>query len=127
MQAVDLYVLERAFISTHEDAEPLVNEVMRAYKVRKNEVINRVAHARSVKYIICSITRLQTCFATKISISQLKCRCFRYWKKHLDPPLCRVFATDFKCGAPNTGSSGMCPRTIPALFRPPALLGIGLL
>lgn len=34
VQAVDLYVLERAFISTHENAEPLVNEVMRAYKVR---------------------------------------------------------------------------------------------
>ncbi|CAM9164695.1 unnamed protein product [Ascophyllum nodosum] len=32
-KAVDLYVLERAFISTHEDAEPLVNEVMRAYKI----------------------------------------------------------------------------------------------
>ena len=32
-QAVDLYVLERAFISTHENADPLVNEVMRAYKV----------------------------------------------------------------------------------------------
>lgn len=32
-QAVDLYVLERAFISTHEDSEPLVNEVMRTYKV----------------------------------------------------------------------------------------------
>lgn len=34
MQAVDLYVLERAFISTHENSEPLVNEVMRSYKVR---------------------------------------------------------------------------------------------
>lgn len=33
MQAVDLYVLERAFISTHANSEPLVNEVMRAYKV----------------------------------------------------------------------------------------------
>ena len=32
-QAVDLYVLERAFISTHEDSEPLVNQVMRTYKV----------------------------------------------------------------------------------------------
>ncbi|CAM9135639.1 unnamed protein product [Ectocarpus sp. 13 AM-2016] len=31
-KAVDLYVLERAFISTHENADPLVNEVMRAYK-----------------------------------------------------------------------------------------------
>ncbi|CAM9352408.1 unnamed protein product [Scytosiphon promiscuus] len=31
-KAVDLYVLERAFISTHENSEPLVNEVMRAYK-----------------------------------------------------------------------------------------------
>lgn len=32
-QAVDLYVLERAFISTHEDSEPLVAEVLRTYKV----------------------------------------------------------------------------------------------
>eukprot|EP00903_Cladosiphon_okamuranus_P019897 g18288.t1 len=31
-KAVDLYVLERAFISTHEDSESLVNEVMRTYK-----------------------------------------------------------------------------------------------
>lgn len=34
-QAVDLYVLERAFISTHENSEPLVHEVMRTYKVRR--------------------------------------------------------------------------------------------
>lgn len=38
MQAVDLYVLERAFISTHENSEPLVTEVMRAYKVQAGRV-----------------------------------------------------------------------------------------
>ncbi|CAM9846845.1 unnamed protein product [Hapterophycus canaliculatus] len=31
-KAVDLYVLERAFISTHENSEPLVSEVLRTYK-----------------------------------------------------------------------------------------------
>eukprot|EP00937_MAST-01D_sp_MAST-1D-sp2_P005166 g5166.t1 len=30
-KAVDIYVMERAFISTHPHSEPLVNEVLRAY------------------------------------------------------------------------------------------------
>lgn len=42
-QAVDLYVLERAFISTHANSEPLVTEVMKAYKVR-------IVHYSTVRY-----------------------------------------------------------------------------
>eukprot|EP00904_Undaria_pinnatifida_P003032 jgi/Undpi1/1272/HiC_scaffold_11.g04664.m1 len=48
-KAVDLYVLERAFISTHEDAEPLVNEVMRAYKAssrKADATLHKLAEVR---------------------------------------------------------------------------------
>lgn len=33
-KAVDLYVLERAFASTHPDSEPMFSSVLKAYEVR---------------------------------------------------------------------------------------------
>lgn len=48
-KAVDLYVLERAFISTHQNAEPLVNEVMRAYKAssrKADATLHKLAEVR---------------------------------------------------------------------------------
>ncbi len=49
-RAVDLYVLERAFITTHVDSETLVDEVMRGYKAAcqaSDSVFVRLAQVRS--------------------------------------------------------------------------------
>jgi len=43
-KAVDLYVLERAFLSTHPDTEHLMQEMLESYKVRR-EVTTRFAKA----------------------------------------------------------------------------------
>ncbi|CAM9661964.1 unnamed protein product [Chrysoparadoxa australica] len=48
-KAVDLYVLERAFASTHEASEHLVAEVMRAYKAcaqKADAVLTRLSQVR---------------------------------------------------------------------------------
>ena len=37
-KAVDIYVMERAFLSTHPGAEPLVEEVLRAYETAAGPV-----------------------------------------------------------------------------------------
>lgn len=41
-KAVDLYVLERAFVSTHKNSEPLVEEIMKAYTSFDEEKANIV-------------------------------------------------------------------------------------
>ncbi len=48
-KAVDLYVLERAFLSTHIDSEPLVNELIAAYGAaskRANKTLSRLEVVR---------------------------------------------------------------------------------
>jgi len=48
-KAVDLYVLERALVSTHAGAEPLVEEVLRVYKKScrtANKVMDRLSNVR---------------------------------------------------------------------------------
>ncbi|CAM9868184.1 unnamed protein product, partial [Phaeothamnion confervicola] len=48
-KAVDLYVLERAFVSTHAGSEPLVAEAMRAYEATSRDAkatLNRLANVR---------------------------------------------------------------------------------
>ncbi len=48
-KAVDLYVLERAFLSTHIDSEPIVNELIAAYGAaskRANKTLSRLEVVR---------------------------------------------------------------------------------
>mmetsp|Transcript_19782 Transcript_19782/g.24925 ORF Transcript_19782/g.24925 Transcript_19782/m.24925 type:complete len:84 (+) Transcript_19782:1-252(+) len=48
-KAVDLYVLERAFISTHSGSEPLVDEILKVYKAsskKSDSILQRLSQVR---------------------------------------------------------------------------------
>jgi TP53 regulating kinase-like protein len=57
-KAVDLYVLERAFASTHPDSEPLFASVLKAYQHKMGKewtAVGRRLDDGELVYLICSV------------------------------------------------------------------------
>jgi TP53 regulating kinase and related kinases len=63
-KAVDLYVLERAFASTHPESEPLFSSVLEAYKKKMGKewsMVGRRLDEGEVRYLVVDNKVTWTC------------------------------------------------------------------